>query len=152
MRVIEKQHLWLDNVVSYRTRVEYDRLAQLIQYVKTNMEVLDVKITGDIIFAVTEIINESDQIILGVEFIVPVDRRITSNCHIVFKPKFRLENALVLKFSGKISELITIRRSLHEYALNNNLNVLTDVYFEVKQFVGNDVVMNAYIGICGNSL
>lgn len=58
----------------------------------------------------------------------------------------------MLKYSGRISELIAIRRALHEYALNNNSNVLTDVYFEIKQFVGNDVVMNAYMGTCGNSL
>lgn len=152
MTVIKNQHLWLDNVISYRTRIELDKLSQLIDHIRVNVEVLNLNIIGDMVFSITEIINDNDVIILGVEFIVPVNKSVTSNSHFVFKPKFRLENAVMLKYCGKISEILTVKRLLNEYALDHNISVLTDVYYELKQLTGDNTVLNAYMGLCGNSL
>ena len=152
MEVIANQHLWLENAISYKSRVETNRLLQLIQHIKTNMDALDLKITDDLIFSVTETVSENDNTILGVEFIIPVDKPVTSNCHFVFKPKFRMENAVLTKYCGKISELASVKKALYEYALNNNKTILTDVYYEVKQLDGDNAVLNAYMGVSGNSL
>ena len=152
MTVIKNQHLWLDNVISYRTRIEVDKLSQLINHISTNMEVLDLIITGNMVFSITETVTDNDLIILGVEFIIPINKSIASNSHFVFKPKFRLENAVMLKYCGKISEICAVKRLLNEYALDNNMNVLTNVYYEIKQLDGENVLLNAYMGLCGNSL
>lgn len=152
MKVIINQHLWLDNVISYRTRIEFNKLSQLINHISINIEALDLKITGDMVFSITETITDNDFTILGVEFIIPVNQSVTSNSHFVFKPKFRLENAVMLKYCGKISEICTVKRLLNEYALDHNMSVLTDVYYELKQLDGDNTVINAYMGLCGNSL
>ena len=152
MTIIKNQHLWLDNVISYRTRIELNKLSQLIDHIRMNVEVLNLNIIGDMVFSIAEIINDSDVTIIGVEFIVPVNESITSNSHFVFKPKFRLENAVMLKYCGKISEICAVKRLLNEYALDHNMGVLTDVYYELKQLDGDNTVLNAYMGLCGNSL
>ncbi|MCM1062599.1 MAG: hypothetical protein NC452_20315 [Eubacterium sp.] len=152
MRVIENQQLWLDNVLSYRARVEKDSLAGMIRHICDSISVLDMKITDDVVVSVDEEINESNRTILGVEIIVPVDRPFESNCHYVFKPHFKLENAVLLKYCGKASELPKTRDELCEYAASRHYSPLTNVYFSIKQINESDVVADAYMGINGNLL
>lgn len=152
MNVIENQHLWFDMALSYRTRVEKDSLCDLIRHVCDNIEVLDLKITDSVVVSVYEEFTEPNRTILGVEIIVPIDRPFESNCHYVFKPHFKLENAVLLKYRGKASEFPEIKKKLCEYALNRHYSALTNVYFSIKQIDGEEVVANAYLGVDGNSL
>lgn len=152
MNVIENQHLWLDMALSYRTRVEKNSLCDLIRHVRDNIEVLDLKITGSVVVSVYEEFTEPAQTILGVEIIVPVDRPFESNCHYVFKPHIKLENAVLYKYCGKASGFPEVKKKLCEYALSRHYSALTNVYFSIKQIDGDEVVANAYLGVDGNSL
>ena len=152
MTVIPNQHLWLDNVLSYRTRVELKNLSQLIGYIKLNMEALKLKLSDDLLFAVTEVIKNNDLVIIGAEFLIPVDKQTQSSCHFIFKPKFRLENALMLKYQGNISDISSVKGALYEHAINNDKDILTNVYYQLKQLDGEKAVINAYVGVNGNVL
>lgn len=152
MDIIENQHLWFDSALSYRTRVKKDSLGDMIKYICDNVPALDLEITDSVVVSVYEEIAEPAQTILGVEIIVPVDRPFESNCHYVFKPHFKLENAVMMKYRGKASDFPEIRRKLCEYALDKHFSPLTNVYFSIKQIDGNGVVANAYLGVDGNSL
>ena len=74
------------------------------------------------------------------------------NCHYIFKPHFRLENAVLLTYCGNVGELPKVNKRLCEYALSKQYSPLTGVYFSIKQMCGNEIVANAYMGINGNSL
>lgn len=124
MDVIENQQLWFDTALSYRARVEKDSLADMIRHICDNVSALDLKITSSVVVSVHEEITEPKQTILGVEIIVPVDRPFESNCHYVFKPHFKLENAVLLKYCGKASELPETRKALREYAINRHCSPL----------------------------
>ena len=152
MNVIENQHLWFDTALSYRARVEKDSLGDMIVYICDNVPVLDLEITDSVVVSVYEEITEPNRTILGVEIIVPVDRPFESNCHYVFKPHFKLENAVMLNYRGKASEFSEVKKQLCEYAMNKHYSPLTNVYFSIKQIDGDDVVANAYLGVDGNSL
>lgn len=152
MNIIKNQQLWFDTALSYRTRVEKNSLGDMIMHICENIPVLDLKITDSVVVSVYEEIAEPKQTILGVEIIVPVDRPFESNCHYVFKPHFKLENAVMLKYRGKASEFPETEKKLCEYARERHYSPLTNVYFSIKQIDGNDVVANAYLGINGNSL
>ena len=152
MNVIENQQLWFDNVLSYRTRVEKNSLGDMIKHICGNISVLGLEITDNIVITIIEETEEPKQTILGVEVIIPVNKPFKSNCHYLFKPHFRLENAVLTKYCGKTSELPEINKRLREYALSKQYFPLTNVYFSIKQICGNDVVANAYIGINGNLL
>lgn len=152
MNVIENQQLWFDTALSYRARVEKNSLGDMIRHICENIPVLDLKITDSVVVSVYEEVAEPKQTILGVEIIVPVDKPFESNCHYVFKPNFRLEHAVLLKYCGKASEFPEMKKKLCEYALDRHYSPLTNVYFSIKQIQGNDVVANAYMGVDGNSL
>ena len=152
MNVIENQHLWFDMALSYRARVEKNSLCDLIRHVCDNISILDLKITDSVVVSVYEEFAEPTQTIFGIEIIVPVDRPFESNCHYVFKPHFKLENAVLLKYCGKASEFPEIKKKLCEYALSKHYSPLTNVYFSIKQIDGSEVVANAYLGVDGNSL
>lgn len=152
MNVIENQQLWFDAALSYRARVEKNFLGDMISHIEDNISVLGLEITDSIVVTICEEAREPNRTILGVEIIVPVNKQFESNCHYVFKPQFKLENAVLLKFCGKISEFPEMRRKLCEYALVKNYSPLTNVYFSIKRISGNDVVAYAYLGIDGNLL
>lgn len=115
---------------------------------------MNLLITGDIVFSVSERITDTDggAAILGVEFIIPVDRRLKSSTKYVFKPEFRIENAVMYKYSGDIRKLSQERNKLYEYILRRNLNPVTGVYCCVREFDGISGVIGMYIGISCNLL
>lgn len=154
MRFIENQQLRYQNVLSYRTRISEEALPELIQFVRENIASMNLMITGDIVFSISERITDADSgaAILGVEFIIPVDRRIKSSSKYVFKPEFRIENAVMYKYSGDIRKIIQERNKLYEYILRRNLNPVTGVYYRVKESDGISGVICMYIGISFNLL
>lgn len=152
MNVIENQQLWFDNVLSYRTRVEKDSLGDMIKHICDNISVLGLEITDNIVLTVSEETEESKQTILGVEVIIPVNKPFKSNCHYIFKPHFRLENAVLFTYCGNVGGLPKMNKRLREYALSRQYSPLTGVYFSIKQICGNEIVANAYMGINGNLL
>lgn len=152
MNVIENQQLWFDTALSYRARVEKNSLGDMIRHIDDNISALGLEIVGSIVVTVCEEAREPKQTILGVEFIVPVNKPFESNCHFIFKPHFKLENAVLLKYRGRASEFPETRRKLCEYVLDKHYSPLTNVYFSIKRISGNEVVANAYLGIDGNLL
>lgn len=152
MNVIENQQLWFDTALSYRARVEKDLLGDMITHIYDNISALGLEITDSIVVTVCEEAREPKRTILGVEIIVPVNKPFESNCHYVFKPHFKLENAVLLKYCGKASEFPETKKKLCEYALDKHYSPLTNVYFSIKRIHGNEVVADAYLGIDGNSL
>lgn len=150
--VVENQSIVLENVLSYRTRVEVSGLIPLIKHVFENIGEMKLNVAGDLVLSVFESVPSANSTILGVELILPVEKPFESNCHYIFKPHFRIDNALFTKCCGKLSALSEARRKLYVYALENNFPVLTKVYYEVKQFSGDYIAANAYLGINANLL
>lgn len=152
MFIVEKQQLCYDNILSYRTRIEENSLLSLLQHVKTNIDAIGLKSNGDMFFSINEDISDNGKVILGLELLVPVDKQFKSSCKYVFKPKFRLENAVMCKFSGKTNELKKARETLYDYAKCKNLKAITDVYYLIKNIYDENCVMDMYLGTSGNSL
>lgn len=152
MCIIENQQLWFENALSYRTRISENSLPELINFVRSNIDAMDLSITGNIVFTVYEKIKDDDVSILGVEFIIPVDKRFKSSSRYVFKPKFKLENAVLYKYSGKIKALSEAVEALSSYIIQKNLQAITDFYYCVKKITDDTGIIDIYVGINGNQL
>lgn len=154
MYFVENQQLQYENVLSYRTRISEGSMPELIQFVCENISSMDLLITGDIIFTISERITDADNstAILGVEFIIPVDWRFKSSSKYVFKPEFRLVNAVMYKYSGDIRNLSKERIKLYEYILRRGFKPVTEVYYCVREHDGVSGVICMYIGISCNLL
>ena len=103
MEIIEKQYLSVESLLSYKTRSTYGRLGKLIDHISKSLELLEFEQIGNIIFSLKENTYDTDETILDLEFLVPVDKKFKSNEFYVYKPEFRYSTQ-----SGHgISELMT---------------------------------------------
>lgn len=152
MYIVEKQQLWYDNILSYRTRVEENNLLRLLNHIGTALDALELEQKGDIVFTIDEKFETKRTTILGVELLVPVDRMFESNSHYVYKSCFRLENAIMSKFNDKISELNSFANNLCSYVDSSNIKAITDVYYLVRSICNDDCVIDLYLGTSGNIL
>ena len=152
MYFVEKQQLWYDNLLSYRTRVEETALLSLIKHIETNIDALSLEQKGSIVFVIDERIETGDKTILGVELLVPVNKTFESSSHYVYKSCFKLENAVMSKFNGKIGELKSFAEKLCDYVKSKNMKKITDVYYLVRNIYDDDCIIDLYLGISGNIL
>lgn len=152
MYFVEKQQLWYDNILSYRTRVEETSLLQLIKHIETALDALSLEQKGNIVFTIDERIETEVKTILGVELLVPVDKSFESSSRYVYKSCFKLENAVMSKYNGKIDGLKTTVKNLCSYVESNDIKMITDVYYLVRNIYGDECVIDLYLGTSGNIL
>ena len=94
MEIIEKQYLSVESLLSYRTRSTYNKLGKLIEHISSSLESLEMEQTGNIIFSLKENTYGTDEVILDLEFLVPVGKEFKSNEFYVYKPQIKLYNAV----------------------------------------------------------
>lgn len=152
MYFVEKQQLWYNNVLSYRTRVEETSLLRLIKHIETTLDALSLEQKGSIVFTIDERVETDDKTILGVELLVPIDKSFKSSNRYVFKSCFKLENAVMSKYNGKIDGLKTTVKDLCNYVESNNIKTITDVYYLVRNIYDDECVIDLYLGTSGNIL
>ncbi len=152
MYIVEKQQLWYDNILSYRTRVEEKDLFRLLNHINTALDALELEQKGDIVFTIDEKLETDRTTIFGVELLIPVDKVFESNSRYVYKSCFKLENAVMSKFNGKISELNSFAENLCSYVDSSNIKPITDVYYLVRSICDDDCVIDLYLGTSGNIL
>ena len=128
MALVEHQYIEFVNVLSYRTRVDIKRLEKLISYVERNTDALGLKITGNLVFTVTEVFELSDRLILGIELLVPVNKAFESCEQYVYKPRFRLVNAVSVRF-GNLRDFFEASDELMRYLKQNHLNAASEIYY-----------------------
>ena len=99
-----------------------------------------------------EIKNEKYCKYLNIEVLVPVNDSFKSNSKYVYKPYFRIENAVKLRHYGKYSGLKNSKTLILNYLEENKLTPITNVYYRI---VDNDLssgIIDLYIGINSNIL
>lgn len=128
MAILEHQHIEFENVLSYKTRVDVNRLEKLLAYVKRNTDALGLEVCGSIVFTVNEVVQLPDRQILGIEILVPVNRAFESCEQYVYKPKFRLVNAVSVRFDN-ICSFSEANDQLNRYLKQNHFNAASEIYY-----------------------
>lgn len=128
MSLLEHQYIEFENVLSYKTRVDMNRLEKLISYIERNTDALGLTISGNIMFTVPEVIELSDRRILGIEILIPVDKAFESREQYIYKPMFRLVKAVSIRF-GDISEFDEVNDKLMRYLKKNHFSAASGVYY-----------------------
>ena len=149
----ERQFYTAKNLLSYRTRVESSDLNNLLCYVKNSLDVLDLKVNGKIILSFSEKITEKNKQIYGVEILIPVDREFESTGQYVFKPTFKLVNAISYRFYGNCNCFAEAEAKLFNYIKAHDMNAVTGLYYilQSKETVYNDVqYWDTYVAVNEN--
>ena len=132
MEFLEGQFYTAKNLLSYRTRVESNDLDNLLCYVRNSLDALDLKANGKIILSFSEKITEKNKQIYGVEVLVPVDKEFESTGQYVFKPTFKLVNAISYRFYGNCNGFAEAESKLYGYIKDHDMNAVTGLYYVLQ--------------------
>ena len=138
---VEHQMLSYDYVLSYQTKVDDKMVPNMLSSIKANISVIDLKICGNII------ITKHDE---TTEFLIPVDRKFEGNQHYVFKPGFKLVNAVRQRYYGNFDEIDTGLKELNSYISEQSLTPITSPY--IMEIDSDNGVYDIFIGISENVL
>lgn len=153
MQYLEKQFYMVENLLSYKTRVDSCELSDMISYAERNLDALELEVTGNTILNIFEVINEEKRKIFGVEILFPVDKPFASKGQCVYKPVFRLVNAVSSRFYGRCHNLPEIGNEMLAYIENNNMKPATAVYYILQRNMNlnnNNTFFDAYVAVNGN--
>ena len=54
MQFLEQQYIEMENVLSYKARVDVNRLGDILKFAENNIDALGLDVTGNILFTVNE--------------------------------------------------------------------------------------------------
>ena len=153
MQFLEKQFLMVVNLLSYKARVDSRDLDDMLLYAERNLDALELELTGNTILNVSEIITEENKRIFGIEILFPVDKPFESRGQCIYKPVFKLENAVMSRFYNGYHEIPEIAEQMLAYIKCNNMKPATDVYFVIRRDLNDnavDKVFDAYVAVDSN--
>ncbi|MCM1008377.1 MAG: hypothetical protein NC485_10695 [Ruminococcus flavefaciens] len=148
MQIIQNQFLCCNNLLSYRTRVNENRLFGLFEHMEKSAKILGMEITGNMIFTIKEAVSSYKGKILDIEALMPVFSEFESNEHFVFKPKLRIENALKTKCVLNHKNIFEVKSEFIKYMAENQMEAVTDFYYVIIDKTC--YIVDIYIGINGN--
>ena len=152
MSFLEQQYLNFENVLSYRTRVDIRRLDAILKFVEKNIDALGLIVTGNTLFTVLETVKDENKCIVGIEILIPVDKAFESSEQYVYKPEFRLVNAVSARFCCPYSDIDSANASLNEYLDTNNLKAISSIYYMNSKNDPINNVFDAYVSVSANLL
>lgn len=137
--VVEHQTISAEQILSYCTDVNDDRIPQMLKSIKENMSVLGFRVCGNIIVAKHSSFTE---------FLIPVDREFESTDDYKFKKIVRLVNAARLRHYGSFCNIQKSLIELNSYISKNKLCSVTSPY--IVELTDSDGAYDIYIGISEN--
>ncbi len=149
MEILEKQYLSVESLLSFKTRTTYRKLYSLMAHLDDSLSLLGLKKTGSTIFTLTENQTVSDEPILDVEIMIPVNEQFKSNEYYVYKPKIRLTNALRGRCSYDYNDLNEARKEMQHYINRNSHIPLTPYFYKLTKNNGIDEV-DIYVSVNEN--
>lgn len=152
MYFMDRQFIDIENVLSYKTTVDVTKLGSLIGYVRRNADALEQEVNGKIIFTAFESIGDMSRKVLDVEILLPVNKPFKSTDRYVFKPKFKLVNAISARFCGLRTGITSINAEMTRYLAANNLSAISNIYYVDANSRDNadDEIFDAYVSVNEN--
>lgn len=90
-----------------------------------------------------------------IEFLIPVNKKISESSAFKFKPVFRLVNAVKIRHEGSIRKIECAENTLDEYITQNAMQPITPVYYlfiQSTEYDNEDNIVDLYKGISENIL
>lgn len=155
MHIFKDQILQYENVLSYRTKIQISDVNKMIGFIQRNTDALDLKICGNIAATVYEKENISGVEMSDIEFLIPVNKKISESFAFKFKPVFKLVNAVKIRHEGSMKQIKRAEHTLDEYITQNAMQPVTPVYYlfiQCTEYNNEDNIVDLYKGISENIL
>lgn len=157
MEIKEHQTLEMENVLSFRAQMTQQELAAKSQEIERILTESGAKKAAPVVTTTYAVEQEPMGLVMDVELLLPLDRKISVPEGYVWKPYFLLTNAVKLHHMGHPSQLQNSINELNAYIQEHRLVPITSGYNvtvkEAKTLLELDTMeVDVYVGISPNVL
>ncbi len=157
MLILEGQTLEMYNVLSYRAKLTQQQMAMKIKELDEKLREKGVKRTANPVTTTYSVEEGIHGPIMDVEFLLPLDQKVTLPEGCVWKSHFLLTNALVARHTGNPDNIQLTINALNAYMAEQHLIPITSGYnVTVKgaktSLELNEMIVDIYVGINPNIL
>lgn len=146
MQIIKNQSIAAYNLLHYKSNIKKSDILKLIRFMLDNIHVLNLETNGNAIFSLKNAGNEQ----VTFEVLIPVQGEVDNCQQFGYQPSFQLNNAVLIRHEGRLSDLDKTTKKLKEYLKTNNYtsqngpyyimiqekddnsNCIIDIYIDVK--------------------
>lgn len=155
--IIENASLEMENVLSYRGKVTQQQMVQITKEMQSIIDSNNAHKTLPGVSATFAIDSTSSVPMMEVEIMYPLDKPITVSAPYVFKPVFRLRNAVKVRHIGNPTLMQNTANELMAYINNKGLMPITAGYNVTVQEPStptdiDSLIVEMYIGVSDNIL
>lgn len=149
MQILEHQSIYLNNVISYKISLPFEKIPMMLHHVVKNIDTLGLNPSGKLLF--TEENNPAETI----EILIPVQNEFQACAQYEKKEVFRLINAVTVRHEGDFSRIADTRQKLLDYIEAKSYQIITIPYYNVIRLNEeqlSDSIIDIYIGVNYNEL
>lgn len=155
--IIENASLEMENVLSYRGKVTQQQMFQITKEMQYIIDSNNANKTLSGVSATFAIDSTSSVPMMEVEIMYPLDKPITVSAPYVFKPVFRLRNAVKIRHIGNPALMQNTANELMAFIQKNGLMPITAGYNVTIQEPSTPIdvdslIVDMYIGVSDNIL
>lgn len=155
--IIENTSLEMENVLSFRGKVTQQQMVQITKEMQNLIESNNAHKTLSGVSTTFAIDTSSGNPMMDIEIMYPLDKSITVSAPYVFKPVFRLRNAIKIRHIGNPALMQNTANELMAYIKNKGLMPITAGYNVTVQEPSSptdmdSLIVDMYIGVSDNIL
>lgn len=153
MYIAKNQLLLYRNVLSFKTRINCESIAGMVQHVRMNTDALGLTVCGEILVTISSGRSMSEGNALDMEFLLPVDKPFPDTPYFTYKPVLRLNNCLKLRHDGSLNDAWKSTGRLSRYITDNGYTPVTGFYYSLvrtceEQEINN--ITDIYVSVCSS--
>ncbi len=157
MQIKEGQTLELRNVLSYRAKLTQRELAAKSQEIEKLLQESGAKRAANPVTATFAVEQGAQGPVMDIELLIPLNREITPPEGYVWKPRFLLTNAVVVRHVGNPATLQEAANAINAYMAEHRLTPITPGYnVTVKEAKTplelDEMIVDIYVGVSQNVL
>lgn len=147
----------MNNVFSYRGKVTQQQMAHIVNEMSQIIKDNSSHKNGPTVTATYSIDASGAQPVMDIEVLIPLDKAIHVPADYMFKPIFRLNNAVKIRHRGNPAMLQSTANELMQYITDKKLTPITTGYNVTVQEPTNqndtdNLIVDMYVGVSDNIL
>ncbi|MDD5901671.1 MAG: hypothetical protein PUC73_12350 [Lachnospiraceae bacterium] len=153
-RISVNERYEAQNLLTYRGRIKQNETALVLQRMQAYVRKHQLAVTGDFVSATFGVEQIGTEKFADVELMQPMDRMEEPEGELFWKPRFCLEGAIKLEYTGPKEGFPVACEEMQRYMQIYGYIPISAGYVVTKQNIGagNDVNLQVYIGVSHNVL
>ncbi|OME08965.1 hypothetical protein BSK64_00215 [Paenibacillus odorifer] len=128
MEIESGKEIKFENVASFRMNMKESEIQKLVVEFINHLNKMGTKKSGPMITAIFGVEAISDEKMLDMEFLIPIDRKVELNAPYTFKRIFHLVNAVHTRYKGKPNDIQTAYDEITYFIQKNQMHQITVAY------------------------